>query len=291
MRAAIEMNERTNMWRILSKPHQWLSWSSILWRKLVLRLKRFVGQAIYYVPEQLARWAAMRRFSWRIDGKPDIGVMYPVPLIAWLNYHQHEILGKQCYWLGHRAFKNPLDAWIYQEIIFEVKPDIVVEFGNRYGGSTLFLACMCELVGHGRVLAVDLDHSPFTAEHPRIQLVTGDCSDERIIATIKEMCADKRVLIIHDADHSRDAVLRDLRDYAPLVSPGSYFIVEDSFHGIPGFRQKPHLPGSFLRPDTDTPLQATEIFIRENPCFVVDHSRERYILTANYRGFLKRIED
>jgi len=214
------------------------------------------------------------------------------PLIAWMNYHQREILGKQCYWLGHRALKNPMDAWIYQEIIYEVKPDIVVEIGNKDGGSTLFLASILDLLGHGRVLALDIDHGKFIVSHSRIELITGDCSDQEIIRIVKGRCEGKRVLVIHDADHTRDSVLRDLRNYAPLVSSGSYFIVEDSIQGVPGFIQDPkHSYGPFLFPDIDTPLQAINTFLCENKSFVVDESRERYILTANYRGFLRRVKN
>jgi cephalosporin hydroxylase len=185
-----------------------------------------------------------------------------------------------------------MDAWIYQEIIFEVKPDIIVEIGNKNGGSTLFLASILELLGHGKILAVDLNHDGFTASHSRIELITGDCSDKGIIAELKDECIGKRVLVIHDAEHTRDAVLRDLRNYAPLVSPGSYLIIEDSSSGVPGFSQDANRPlGSFLLPDADTPLQGIEAFLTENKSFYVDVSRERYILTANYRGFLRRVTE
>lgn len=227
---------------------------------------------------------------YRMDRTVGIRKLLQAPLIAWLNYHQRDILGKQCFWLGHRALKNPLDAWIYQEILYEVKPDIVIELGNKNGGGALFLASILELLGHGMVLAVDLDHSRFTVRHARIQLLTGDCSDAQVLAKVRAVCEGKRVLVIHDADHSRDAVLRDLRNYASLVSPGSFLIVEDSVHGVPGFSQDPtRLRGPFFFQDQDTPLQAIELFLRENPAFVVDEPRERYILTANYRGYLRRV--
>ena len=228
--------------------------------------------------------------SWSIDGNRGIGNMQGVPLIAWINYHQREVLGQQCYWLGHRALKNPMDAWIYQEILYEVKPDIVIELGNKNGGSTLFLAGICDLMNHGRVLALDIDHAQFTASHPRIELITGDCASREVLETVRQKCDDQRVLIIHDADHSREAVLRDLRNYSPLVSQGSYFIVEDSIEGVPGFSGDPEQPvGPFLLPPKDTALQGIESFLEENSNFVVDESRERYILTANYRGYLRRV--
>ena len=256
-------------------------------RPVLRGLRRKVSRALDagFVPR------AFRRTSLNIDGSVGIANLLDVPLIAWMNYHQREILGKQCYWLGTRALKNPMDAWVYQEILYEVKPDIVIEIGNKNGGGTLFLASICELMGHGRVLAIDIDHGPFTASHPRIDLLTGDCSGQEVLATVRERCAGQKVLIIHDADHTKSAVLRDLRNYSPLVSPGSYFIVEDSIEGVPGFSGDLNQPvGSFLLQRKDTALQAIEQFLRENHDFAADTSRERYILTANHRGFLRRID-
>jgi len=258
----------------------------IPFRRIINRCRRMVSQAL----DPLGRMQP--KTTYRFDSSLGLPALLDAPLIAWLNYHAREVLGKQCYWLGHRALKNPMDAWIYQEIIYEVKPDIIVEIGNKNGGSTLFLASILEMLSHGKVLAVDLNHDGFTASHSRIELITGDCSGEEIIGQVKDRCESKRVLVIHDADHRRDAVLRDLRNYAPLVSPGSYFIVEDSIHGVPGFTLDPERSyGSFLLPETDTPLQGIEAFLRENKSFYVDVSRERYILTANYRGFLRRVTE
>ena len=237
-----------------------------------------------------ARWASFVHFSWQIRKNRGINGMQAVPLIAWLNYHQTEILGKQCYWLGHRALKNPMDAWVYQEIIHEVRPDIIIELGNKNGGSTLFLASMCDLLGHGRVIGIDINHDNFTVQHPRIELITGDCSDSNVLGAVKQACAGQQVMVIHDADHRRDAVLRDLRNYAPFVNPGSYLIVEDGILGIRGFwgsDQRGLAP--FLLPNNDTPLQAIKEFLRENPDFVIDHSQEKYILTSNYMGYLRRV--
>ena len=218
--------------------------------------------------------------------------MVDVPLMAWMNYHQREIVGKQCSWLGHRALKNPMDAWIYQEILFEVKPDIVIEVGNKVGGSTLFLAGICELMGHGRVIAIDRDHSNFTAFHPRIELITGSSDSPDVLAKVRAKCeGGEKVLIIHDAGHTKEMVLRDLRNYSSLVSQGSYFIVEDTVLGVPGFAwdSNRQVVGPFVAPNKNTPLQAVEQFLTENRDFEVDESRERYILTMCYRGYLRRV--
>lgn len=228
--------------------------------------------------------------SWLITGDESLTDILGRPILAWINYHQREVHTKQCHWLGHRALKNPMDAWIYQEIISETTPDLVIEIGNKNGGSTLYLAGICELLGHGQVLAIDIDHSEFDSFHPRIELITGDCGDETLVADVRRRCLGKKVLIIHDADHSADTVLRDLRNFTPMVSLGSYMIIEDSIIGLPGFsRDIDHPVGQFLIPRKGTPLQAINKFINENPNFSIDQSRERYYLTHNYRGFLRRV--
>lgn len=83
----------------------------------------------------------------------------------------------QTSWFGVKALKNPLDFWVYQEIMFEYRPDVVVEIGNHTGGSTLALAHLCNLLGNGEVIGVDINHNLIpdkVKEHPRIKFVTGD---------------------------------------------------------------------------------------------------------------------
>lgn len=203
-------------------------------------------------------------------------------LSRWLIYHQKEIVFEKCRWMGVKALKNPLDAWIYQEIIYEVKPDVIVELGSAEGGSTLYLAGLLELMGHGTVVSVDHDRSRYSVKHDRIITVTGLTSSEQTIAQVAAICEGRSVLVIHDADHHRNQVFKDLEAYAPLVSVGSYFIVEDGVMDL--FR-----PGDGLGGHEDGPLGAVEEFVKRNADFVVDSERERYILTYNPQGFLKRM--
>ena len=273
------MADEKNVWaRVLTERH--------VGRRIVSR-----ALATFTVVDWPARlWALLRTFRWRLAGRPDLALVKTAPLMAWMNYHQSEIVGKRCHWFGHRALKNPLDAWVYQEIICETRPDFIVEIGNKNGGSTLFLAHMCDLLGHGTVLALDIDHAAFGVTHPRIVTITGDCSDESVLAQVHVKVAGRKVLVIHDADHSREAVLRDLRLYAPIVSSGSYFIVEDTIHGVSGFSISQDVrPGVFTVSNLNSPLSAVEAFLEGNREFVLDRDRERYILTSNYRGFLRRV--
>src|SRR3954454_23281493 len=178
----------------------------------------------------------------------------------WMLRLYDELTERESRWMGARSLKNPLDAWVYQEILYEVRPEVVVELGSAFGGSTLFLCHMLDLIGlDARVVSVDHAHSELAAEHPRIEKVTGNTRDPDVIARVRLLCKGRRGLVIHDADHSADAVIEDLRNYAPLVAPGSYLIVED---GVQDF-----LSG------LDGPAAAVNRFLAESPDFHVDESR------------------
>jgi cephalosporin hydroxylase len=194
-------------------------------------------------------------------------------------------------WLGYQTLKCPLDLWIYQELIADLRPDWIVECGTRFGGNALYLACICELLGHGRVVTIDTDDSlqPVRPLHPRIRYLAGSSTDPAIVAQVKTLLAsapadggapDGQVLVILDSDHSRDHVLAELRTYAPLIRPGGYLLVEDSnVNGHPANRG--HGPG---------PWEAIDAFLAETGAFVSDRSLERFLLTMNPRGYLRRVE-
>ncbi len=203
-------------------------------------------------------------------------------LADWMVYHQRSIVFDRCTWMGASAHKNPMDAWIYQEILFSVRPEFVVEIGSCEGGTTLFLAHMLDLIGAGSVVSVDIDRSKFSVSHPRIVLVTGDSGARETVAEVARLCRGHRTLIIHDGDHREEPVLRDLLAYCDLVSPGSYLIVEDGVMDL--FR-----PGDGIGTFAKGPLAATERYLRLRPEFEVDRSRERYVMTYNPLGFLKRV--
>jgi cephalosporin hydroxylase len=124
------------------------------------------------------------------------------------------------------------------------------------------------------VISVDLTHEGFQAVHPRITTVTGDTRDPNVIERVRALAAGKHTMVIHDAAHEAYIVLEDLRNYAPLVGPGSYLIVED------GVRD--YLAGRA------GPVSAVERFLSESSAFELDQSCERFLLTYNPKGFLRR---
>jgi cephalosporin hydroxylase len=201
------------------------------------------------------------------------------PLSRLLPIMQKRIMEGSTYH-GIPTMKNPLDFWIYQEILWESKPDFIIEVGNLYGGSTLALAHICDLIGSGRVVGVDSDHQNISAKakaHPRISLLTGEaCEIFPLVQT--NVPAGASVMIIDDSLHTHDHTLRVLETYADLVSVGNYFIVEDGIchHGLDVGPK----PG---------PYEAVDAFVRNNKNFIIDRTKESFGITWNPRGYLKRI--
>ena len=182
-------------------------------------------------------------------------------------------------WLGAQALKNPLDLWVYQEIMVETQPELVVETGTYRGGSAFFLASVCDLLGAGEVVSIDVepvrDDYPV---HPRITYLGGRSStDPDVVADVRARAHGKRVLVILDSDHSQGHVEAELAVYAPLVPVGCYLIVEDSNIGR---IRKDLLPG---------PLEAIETFLAGSDAFEIDSEREKFLITFNPSGYLRRV--
>lgn len=202
-----------------------------------------------------------------------------LPLREVLIRMQDRIMTQTTYF-GIPALRQPLDHWIYQELIYQLRPDIIIEIGNAHGGSTLALAHLCDLLGHGRVIGIDLSHQAIPEQvrcHPRITLMTGEACG-LFVEVAKVIPAKARVLVIEDSAHTYAGTLQLLRTYSVLLKPGDYFIVEDSIchHGLEVGPQ----PG---------PYEAIETFLQENRHFESDRSREAFLITWNPKGYLKRL--
>jgi cephalosporin hydroxylase len=182
-------------------------------------------------------------------------------------------------WLGTPVLKCPLDLWMYQEMITELRPRLIVELGTYRGGSALFFAQLCDLVGTGRVITIDAVPAP-VPDHARITYITGSTVSPRMVGRVRsEIDGSGPVLVILDSNHTRDHVLTELRSYADLVTVGSYLVVEDS-----NINGHPVLPGN-----GPGPTEAIETFLQEDRRFEIDRSREKHLLTMHPGGFLKRV--
>ena len=183
-------------------------------------------------------------------------------------------------WLGVPIYKCPTDLVVYQEMIHEIKPDVIVETGTMDGGSALFMASMCDLIGNGRIVSIDIDTVRNRPQHDRITYLLGSSTSDEIVEEVRKMISGaKNILVVLDSDHTKEHVLNEMLIYSDLVSVGSYMIVEDTnMNGHPVAQE--FGPG---------PMEAVEEFMRENDKFEIDKDKEKFYLTFNPNGYLKRV--
>jgi cephalosporin hydroxylase len=176
-------------------------------------------------------------------------------------------------WLGVPIIQLPEDMLRYQEVVAHLKPDVIIETGIAHGGSAIFSASLCRLLGKGRVVAVDIEIRPHNRRrleaHPLTDLVTlieGSSTAPEIVAQVAG-CVQPRdtVLVVLDANHSHDHVLAELEAYAPLVTPGSYIIATDGF-----MRHLTDVPRGKSTWATDNPAKAAQDFVAKHKNFVID---------------------
>jgi cephalosporin hydroxylase len=189
-------------------------------------------------------------------------------------------------WVGVKALKAPADMWNYQEIIYSLKPSLVIEFGTRYGGSALFFAAVMRQIGNRfKLLSVDIDAeavSEQTRHDPDIELLVMSSLDPKVgerIATLRREYIGP-VFVVLDSDHSKAHVLAEMKMLRPLLVSGDYMIVEDS--NINGHPVHPSYgPGPFEA--------VTEYFQQYPEDYRYDAAREaKFGFTFATRGFLIR---
>jgi cephalosporin hydroxylase len=200
-------------------------------------------------------------------------------------------------WLGRPIIKYPQDMVIMQELIWDVKPDLIIETGIAHGGSIIFSSSMMELLGNGgKVMAVDIDirkHNRDEIEkHPMFKNITmleGSSIDENIVKQIADYAKGfKKVMVVLDSNHSHDHVYRELELYTPLVSQDSYILLPDTFVEFfpKGYvKDRPWDVGS-------NPYTAMEAFLKTTDKFVKDDNiyNKLLITEALGGGYLKRVK-
>ncbi len=199
-------------------------------------------------------------------------------------------------WLGRPVIQYPQDMIAIQEIIWKVKPDLIIETGVAHGGSLIFSASLLELIGgDGTALGIDIEIRKHNREaiesHPmykRIQLIEGSSIDATVAARVRSAANGKeRVLVILDSNHSHEHVMNEIKLYAPLVTKDSYLIVLDtlveSLTDEYVMKERPWGIGN-------SPFTAVQEFLTTTSDFVVDKSVDAKLgITVAESGYLKRI--
>jgi cephalosporin hydroxylase len=199
-------------------------------------------------------------------------------------------------WMGRPIIQYPQDMVAMQEIIWSVRPDLVIETGIAHGGSLVYYASLLELLGNdGIVVGIDIDIRPHNREaieaHPmarRIRMIEGSSIDPGTVAQVAELVRHRtRVLVTLDSNHTHDHVLQELLLYSPFVSVGSYLtvfdtVVEDMPKAL--FPDRPWGPGN-------NPKTAVREFLGQTDRFVVDKEVEnKLLLTVAPDGYLRCVK-
>jgi cephalosporin hydroxylase len=196
-------------------------------------------------------------------------------------------------WLGIPIIQIPEDILVLQELIWKVRPELIIECGVAHGGSLILHASILELLGRGRVIGIDVEIRKYNRlaieSHPmarRITLVEGSSTDSSTLAVVRDSVeAGQRTMVMLDSNHSRDHVRAELELYSPFVSPGSYMVVFDEV--MPMVADAPNGKPTWA---IDNPLEAVRDFLSEHPEFEVDRAPERLAVTYCRGGFLRRLD-
>jgi cephalosporin hydroxylase len=175
-------------------------------------------------------------------------------------------------WMGRPIIQLPEDMVRIQEVIYTVKPDVIVETGVAHGGSLIFYSSLCKAMGQGRVVGIDIEVRPHNkaaiAAHPlsdRVTLIEGSSTDPRVVSRVREMIRPgEAVMVLLDSCHTRDHVRAELEAYAPLVSAGSYVVAMDGIMGevVGAPRTQPDW-------SWNNPRQAALEFVQGHPDFAI----------------------
>ncbi|HET6765076.1 MAG TPA: cephalosporin hydroxylase family protein [Longimicrobiaceae bacterium] len=216
---------------------------------------------------------------------------------AWFRAASRHEYSYHFTWMGRPIIQFPQDIVAMQEIIWRVRPDLIIETGIARGGSLVFYASMLQLLGNGgRVLGVDVDIRPHNREaieahpmHPHIDMLQGSSTDPEIVAQVRRAAEGAgTVLVLLDSNHTHAHVLRELELYAPLVTRGSYLVVFDTVVEV--------MPDDFVQDRPwrrgDNPMTAVRQFLAGTTRFEVDREIEDKLqLTVAPGGYLRCVED
>jgi cephalosporin hydroxylase len=216
--------------------------------------------------------------------------------VAWSQRHSYTFT-----WLGRPIIQLPEDALRLQEVIYRLQPDVIIETGVAHGGSLVFYASLCRLMGRGRVIGVDIEIRPHNRAaieahpmKPLITLVEGGSTERATLERVRAMIhPGERVMVLLDSNHSYGHVSEELRLYADLVTPGSYIVVQD---GI--MHDLWDVPGGRADWAQDNPARAATDFVArrddftlEPPAWAFNESALRTGPTHWPAGWLKKRAD
>ena len=199
-------------------------------------------------------------------------------------------------WMGRPIIAYPQDMIAMQELIWDIKPDLIIETGVAHGGSIVYYASLLELIGsNGLVVGIDIDirkhNRDLIESHPmmkRIKLIEGSSVDHKIVDKVKKLSVNKKkVLVCLDSNHTHEHVLEELKLYSPFVTKGSYCVTFDTVvEDMPenSFPNRPWGKGN-------NPKTAVWEFLNDNSDFEIDKNIDsKLLISVAPDGFLKKVK-
>ncbi|QWW68023.1 cephalosporin hydroxylase family protein [Rhizobium sp. WYJ-E13] len=225
-------------------------------------------------------------------GKDEEAFQHALNTIVTLDKYDYSYLWS---WMGVPIIQMPADVMATQEVIWNTKPDIIIETGVARGGSMIFMASLLKVIGKGKVIGVDIDiraHNRDSIEKhplsPLITLIEGPSTTVETLAKVKaEIPAGASVMVVLDSDHSRDHVLDELRCYGPLVTEGQYIVVADTLLGRGDMSQTPTKRSKIWYPG-DEPYAALNAYLKETDRFETDEVLNgKLVLSSSPGGYIR----
>ena len=212
----------------------------------------------------------------------------------WVKVAAERKLMYDATWLGRPIIQFPSDIIVMQELIWSIRPDVIVETGVAHGGSLILSASILELIGSGKVIGVDFEirshNRKAIEEHKlssRISLIEGSSTDSMTFDAVRRAVEGSEcVMVFLDSNHSYAHVLRELQLYGMLVTPGSYLVAHDGAQGWVW-----DIPRGKVAWKDDHPLRAIREFLATNPQYRVDPRGTRLGITSSPEGYLRRLTD
>lgn len=234
---------------------------------------------------------SQRQYSLELGADENLERM-SIDITAESDRHQYSYVWR---WLGLPIIQMPTDVVVMQELIWEYRPQVIIETGIARGGSVIFFASLLQLIGDGTVVAVDIDIRPHNRRaiemHPfghRVQLIEGSSTDPSIVEEVAaRVDGAERVMVVLDSNHTEAHVLDELRQYAPMVTPGQYLVVADTIvEYLPPQTHRPRPWGQGNNPKT-----ALDAYLSECDRFVIDEEvNGKLLMTSTPRGYLRCVK-
>lgn len=203
-------------------------------------------------------------------------------------------------WMGRPMIQLPEDMLRLQEVIYRIKPDVIIETGVAHGGSLIFYASLCKAMERGRVVGVDIEIRPHNRQaieahelYPFITLIEGSSVAERVVEEVKShVRSQETVIIFLDSNHTKEHVLAELYAYAPLVTAGSYIVAMDGIMGQLAGAPRTQEDWVWNNPQSAAQefVEATPDFVIEEPEFMFNEGSVSERVTYWPGGFIKRIK-